>query len=188
MRQLADQLHPVFIAGLILLYVTTLKLVPVGRGPWLPWLVASVLLFLWVVYNRNKVPWPKLRWVFPFAVVALLWLMYLLSGVSLPVVFIQGLAIFVLVWAVFLVVALLRVMICRRTEGKSDKVIRHFDRWGESVYWQIANFVLLSSILLGWTRLWNAGMRGWWIDALLYLGIIVFISCIFARPPFVKPQ
>lgn len=184
-RQLADQLKTVFVAALLSLWAATLRLgenVPVKRGAWLPWVIASVFLFFWVVYRREKIRWPKLRWVLPFVAVALLWLMYLISGFSFPIGFYTSVAIGLLVWTVLLLAVLLIVMTRGLTEGKMGRTIRRFVTWGGSVSLPVTLFVLLTSVLLGWTRLWNAGMRGWWMDPLLYLGTIIFV--VVALVPF----
>lgn len=178
MRQVADQLKTVFIVGLLCLWLSTLKPevnVHVERGPWLPWLIVSVLLFSWVVYSRKKVRWPKLRWVFPFAAVALLWLMYLLSGVSFPTIFFTGLAVFLLAWTVLLLLTLVLIMTRWRAEGKLGKTITCGVKQGDYFYWQLSVLILLLSVVRGWTILWDVGMRGWWMDPLLYLGVLVFI-------------
>ena len=184
-RQLAGQLKTVFVAALLSLWAATLRLgenVPVKRGAWLPWVIASVFLFFWVVYRREKIRWPKLRWVLPFVAVALLWLMYLISGFSFPIAFYTSVAIGLLAWTVLLLVVLLIVMTRGLTEGKMDRTIRRFVTWGGSVSLPVTLFVLLTSVLLGWTRLWNAGMRGWWMDPLLYLGTIIVV--VVALVPF----
>ena len=101
--------------------------------------------------------------------------MYFLVGVSLPVEVLDVLAIVLLAWVVLLFIALLLAMPRRLTGRKLDNAIRHFAQWGEGVYRPLANAVLFISVLLGWIRLLNAGIRGWWMVPLLLLGMMICI-------------
>ena len=124
MKELADQLKTVFVAGLLLLWATTLESGVRGRGSWLPWLIGSVFLFFWAFFyiRRKKVSRPKLRWVAPFAAAGLLWLGYLLLGVSLPTEFLRGLAVVLLAWTIVLFVALILVMSRKSIKGRLNAV------------------------------------------------------------------
>lgn len=184
MKELADQLKTVFIAGLLLLWATTLESGPVERGSWVPWLIGSVFLFCWAFfYLRGKrISRPKLRWLAASAAAALLWLGYLLLGVSLPTGFLRLLAVVLLVWTILLFVTLLFVMSKKSIKGRLGDAIQRFTKWGGSFYWPLAVLVLLVSVLSAWARLWNSGTQDWWMRPILYFGIVVFIVVGIAIP------
>ena len=181
-RKLADQLKTGFVAALLILWVAALRSsgnIQVQRGSWLVWTIGSVVLFfLLLIYRKKNIRWPKLRWVLPLGAVALLWGMYFLSGISFPVGFFTSIAIILLLWTIVLAAALF-IATTKLPDGKVGIGIIEFTRWGDRLSWILTVFVFLMSILLGWTRLWNAGMRGWWMDPLLYLGIVIFLIFIY---------
>ena len=51
---------------------------------------------------------------------------------------------------------------------------------GNHAYLPLSFLVLFISVLLGWSKLWDVGGSGWWMDALLCLGIIVIMSVMVA--------
>ena len=175
-KLLSDQLKTSFIAILLVLWLRTLN-VTVHRGPWFPWLIASVLLFIWIIldYQKKKLLWPKLRWVLPFAAVIILWAFYFLSGVSFSPNFITIFAVILLFWTLFLVIALLLSMTKITPGGKLETRIKRLAIWGDAASWPLTIGVLLISILLGWVRLWNAGVKDWWMTPLLYWGVFILI-------------
>lgn len=181
-RQLADQLKTVFVATLLTLWTATLTLgenVPVSRGAWWPWAIASAFVFLWVVWRREKISWPKLKWAFPFVAAALMWAMYFIGGLSYPAGLFKGIAAFLFAWAVLLLVALLIVMTWRLKEGKVGRIIGWIVKFGGAASFPLSLLVLMSGIVMGWARLENAGMRGWWMTSILILGMIIFVVVAF---------
>jgi hypothetical protein len=177
-KQLSDQLKTAFISVLLVLWIPALNLsggATPTRGPWLPWVIASIILFSWFVYRRKRVRQPKFRWGYPFVAVIALWLMYFISGFSLPNWSFAILAAVLSLWTICLLITLLLIMARMLPEGKPVKATRRFAAVGEAISWPLTVLVLLTSVLLGWTRLWNTGMRGWWMDPLLYLGTLIFI-------------
>ncbi|MFC1870957.1 hypothetical protein ACFLYF_00935 [Chloroflexota bacterium] len=145
------------------------------RSPWLPWVIASIVLFSLLVYWRNKVRQPKFRWVYPVVAVMALWLMYFISGFSLPDWSFFVLAAVLSFWTICLLAALILTVVRLVPEGKPDRAIRRFVTVGEAISWPLTVLILLTSVLLGWTKLWNDGMRGWWMDPLIYIGTLIFI-------------
>lgn len=188
-KQLSDQLKTAFISVLLVLWIPALNLsgnaTPM-RGPWLPWVIASIILFSWFVYWRKRVRRRKFRWVYPFVAVIALWLMYFISGFSLPNWSFAIIAAVLSLWTICLLIALLLIMARMLPEGKPVKVIRRFATVGKAILWPLTVLVLLTSVLLGWTSIWNAGMRGWWMDPLLYLGILIFIVVAMYSIPHVS--
>jgi len=178
-KLLSDQLKTAFITILLLLWLTTLN-VTVHRGSALPWLIASVLLFIWLLlsYRKKKLRCPILRWLLPFAAVGVFWILYFLSGVSLSPNFIHVFVAILLLWTLILVLALLSSMAKITSGGKLEKAIIQLALWGDAASWPLTIGVLAISILLGWTRLWNAGIKDWWMDPLLYWGMLVLIVVI----------
>jgi hypothetical protein len=177
MRQLADQLITVFIVALLCLWLAATRSevnVPVERGPWLPWLIASVLLFSWAVYRRKNIRWPKLRWVLPFAAVAFLWLMYLIIGLSFPTEFFIGLAIFFLICTALLLLALGLIKTRWGIKGKLGKAITWVTKQ-KDIYWPLSVLVVFASIFLGWKMLLDAGVGHCWTKLFLWGGILVFL-------------
>lgn len=180
-KQLSDQLKAVFISTLLALWViaqNTDKCVTTTRGPWLPWVVASVFIFSYTVWRRNKIRWPKFRWVIPFLAVAVLWLMYFISGITLQgfmfVLFTIITGILVL-WTFHLIVTLILIIAGVSLQGKLGKYTRRFAELGDAASWPLTLLVLAASIIFGIARLESAGMSGWCMGALVCLGLFIFL-------------
>lgn len=176
-RQLANQLTTVFIVALLCCWLAATKSevnVPAERGPWLPWLIASVLFFSWVVYRRENIRWPKLRWVLPFAAVAFLWLMYLIIGLPFPTEFFIGLAILFLICTALLLLVLGLITTRWGTKGKLGKAITWVTKQRD-VYGQLSVLVVFASIFLGWKMLRDAGVGDCWTKPFLWGGVLVFL-------------
>lgn len=185
-RQLADQLKTVFVAALLTLWTAMLTLdanAPVSRGAWWPWAIASAFVFLWMVWRRKKIRWPKLRWAFPFVASALLWVMYFIGGLPYPAGLFKGIAAFLFAWTLLLLAGLVVVMTRGLKEGKLDRIIGRVVTWGGVASWSLSLLVLITGVILGWARLENAGMNGWWMTPILILGTVIFIvvACVIPR-------
>jgi len=176
-RQLSEQLKNAFIVALLVFWVSTLD-VTAKRPSWVIWAIGSVALFLFIVfsYPKKKLRRPKLRWVLPFLAVGLLWLMYFLTGVSVSSVYFKVLAIVLILWTVPLFLALITLMLKKTSsQGKLDGAIMQFASGGDIVSWYLTLVALFFSVILGWTRLWNAGIKDWWMEPILIWGIIIFV-------------
>lgn len=185
-RQLADQIKTVFVVGLLCLWLATLKSgvnVPAKREAWWHFVILSVFaLLLWLFWGRKKVRSPRLWWGLLCVMVGFVWLTYWISGISFPTGFFIVLAIGLFIWAVVLFLALVLIMARWEAEGKLGKAITWVVRQGDNVYWPLSLLALLTSVLMGWTRLWDAGARGWWMDPLLYLGLLMAIVVALVHP------
>jgi hypothetical protein len=181
-RQLADQLKTVFVVALLSLWLVMLNsrvTTTPKRLEWWPLVILSVLApILYLFWRRKRVHGFRL-WLPPCVVVVFIWIAYWISGVSLPAGLFIGLAIGLLAWAVVLFLALILIMTRWGSKGKLGKVIMWGAEWGEYIYWPLSFLVLLTSVLLGWIRLWDAGMRGWWMDPLLVLGVLMAVVVAF---------
>lgn len=186
-RQLADQLKTVFVAGLLSLWAAELRSgvsVPPPRESWWHFVfVSALVLVLYLVWGRKKIPRPW-RWVFLCGMLGYLWLFYYISGILVSIWFPRGLAIFLFAWTLFLLFAIVPTMYGPWGERKLGKVVTRVVKQGDSFMLLLSFFVLFTSILLGLGRLSNAGERGWWMDALLILGMIVIISYVVIYPVY----
>ncbi|MFA5308221.1 MAG: hypothetical protein WC370_01895 [Dehalococcoidales bacterium] len=177
-RQLADQLKTVFIAALLTLWTATLTVgsnTPVNRGSWLLWAIASPFAFLWLVLQREKIRWPKLKWVFPFLAVALLWGLYFLGGVSFDAGVFKGIAAVLFGWSILVLLIMLVVMTWNPKQEKLNRIIGWIVTRGGAAAFPLSLLVLISGIIMGFARLENAGMKGWWMTSILIVGVIIFI-------------
>jgi len=178
-RQLGDQLKTVFIVGLLSLWLAALKSgvnVALKRQPW--WysaITSALVLLLYFLWGIKKVPVRGLRWATPFVMVGFVWIAYWISGLSFPAGLFIWLAGGLFIWAFVLFLALILIMTRWRSKGKLSKAIKWIVKWGDIAYWPLSFIVLLTSVLLGWIRLWDAGVRGWWMDPLLVLGVLMSI-------------
>jgi len=180
-KQLSDQLRTVFISTLIALWVIVQnidKSITVTRGPWLPWVIASVVIFSYTVWRRKNIRWPKLRWVIPFLAVAILWLMYFIGGLALQGFMFILVIIFtsiLLLWTFHLIVSLISIMAGVSLQGKFGRYTRQFAEWGDAASWPLILFVLVASIVFGITRLESVGIKDWQMIALTCLGLFIFL-------------
>ena len=181
-RQLADQLKTVFVVALLSLWLVTLNSTVTAtpkRLEWWPLVILSVLApLVYLFWRRKRVHGFKL-WLPPGVVVVFIWIAYWISGVPLPAGLFVGLAIGLLIWAVVLFLALILITTRWGSEGKLGNVIMRGAEGGEYIYWPLSFLVLLTSILLGWFSLWDAGMRDWWMDPLLILGVLMAVVVAF---------
>jgi hypothetical protein len=115
----------------------------------------------------------------------LIWFEYWISGISSPVVFLKIIGYVLLAWAAFLLAALVFVMGRCGRKGKLGELISKVAKWGDDANGPLSVALLASSVILGWSRLWSTGYRGWWMAALLYLGVamlyIVASAPLFSR-------
>lgn len=180
--QLTDQLKTVFIVALLSLWLATLnsKLTATPkRLEWWPLVILSILApLIYVLWARKRVHGFRL-WLPPCVMVVFIWIAYLISGIQLPAGLFVGLAIGLLVWAVVLFLALILIMTRWGSEGKLGNAIMRGAEWGEYIYWPLSFLALLTSVLLGWFTLWDADMRGWWMDPLLVLGVLMAVVVAF---------
>ncbi len=177
-RQLADQLSTVFVVGLLTLWLVILKSgraieAPVERDPWWYFLIFSILvLLLWWFWVRKKVRHPRLRWVLPCMMIGFIWLIYWISGVSFPTAFFIILTAVLFIWAVVLLLALLLIR-TRWGQNKLGKAITWCVLRGDHIYSPLSFLVLFTSVLQGWKSLHDAGATGWWMYALLLVGVLM---------------
>lgn len=188
-RQLADQLKTAFIVGLLSLWLwaTTLKSganVPATKEPWWHFVIASALvLVVWSLWMRKKGLNFRRYWWFPCVVVAVMYLTYWIRGVSVPEEFFRILAIVLFIFASILLLALVLVMIGFGGDGKLGNTIRGVVIRGSYVSWSLSLVALAASVILGWSRLSDAGATGWWMDALILLGLAI-IAVVSLVPPW----
>lgn len=173
-RQLVDQLKTAFIMGLLVLWLATLKSAPGTREAYWVFVILSVAVALfWFVWRWKKRH--ALRGWLPFVMLGvmegLIWFTYWISGVSTNVLELEIIGYLLLLWAGLLLLALVLVMVGRGTNGKLGKAISKGAEWGNNANAQLSVASLSCSVILGWSRLLNAGYRGWWIVVLLYLGV-----------------
>jgi hypothetical protein len=187
-RQLIDQLKTAFIMGLLTLWLATLKSSPGKREAWwffVIFAVAGLVLVLWVVRRRKKGGHP-LSWWYPFVMLCIIegvvLLVYWISGVSFSVVGLKIIGSFLLVWAFLASSALFLLMFRCATKGKLGKVVIKGAKWGYDASPMLSLGLFSCSFILGWSRLLNAGYRGWWIDALGYLGMAILLLVAWATP------
>jgi hypothetical protein len=188
-RQLADQLKNVFVAGLLSLWVATMTPntgASTHSGSWWSWAIASVFVFFWMVWRREKIRWPKLKWVFPFIAAALMWVMYFIGNIPFSAGAFKGIGAFLLAGALLLFVALVRVITKGLKEGRIDRIIRRIVIWGGAASFPLSLLALMSSIVSGWARLESAGMRGWWTTPLLIFGVLILI--VVGLAPFYREK
>ena len=177
-RQLADQLKTVFVALLVSIYATELMSgtnMPLQREPWWHFVILSVAVpFIWWFIGRKKLSkswwWGSLCFVLGY-----LWILYGISGIRFPAWFFMIFVIFLLGWTLLDLFALVLKMRRPWKEGKLSKVIAPIVKRLDPASWLLGLFVLITSILLGWMRLMKPGVSGFWMDALLILGMIVII-------------
>jgi hypothetical protein len=163
--------------GLLTLWLATLKSAPGRREEWWVYVILSVVvLVLWFVWWRKRVR-SALGWRLPLVMLALIegliWFTYWISGVSTNVVVLEIIGYGLLVWAVLLFSALCLVMVRSGTKGKLGKAISKAAEWGDAASAPLSVTLLSSSVVLGWSRLWDAGHRGLVMDVLLYLGVLM---------------
>lgn len=178
-RQLADQLTTVFIVGILCLWLAATRPevnVPAERLPWWYFVILSaVALPLWLLVGRKKDIHPRRRWGFFCVALGLIWLMYLIQGISFGSGFFYSLAGILLIWAALLLLALFLLTTRWGAEGKLGKAIT----WAikqRNVYDPLSILVVFASIFLGWKMLWDTGIRDWWMTPLLLLGLLVLVA------------
>jgi hypothetical protein len=177
-RQLADQLKTVFVALLVSIYATILMSgtnVPLQRESWWHFVIVSVVVPpIWWFMGRKKLSkgwwWGSLCFVLGYV-----WFLYWISGIRLPTLFFIIFIIFLLGWTLFDLFALALKIHRPWKEGKISRVIAPIVKRLDPASWLLGLFVLITSILLGWMRLMKPGVSGFWMDALLILGMIVII-------------
>ena len=180
-KQLSDQLRTVFISTLLAFWVIAQnisKSVTITRGPWLPWAIASVLIFAYTVCRRKHIRWPKLRWVIPFLAVAILGLMYYISGLTLQgvMLIIFGILTGILVlWILHLSVTLISIMARVSLQGRFGRYTKCFVEYGENASRPLTLLVLVAGIVFGITRLSDVGVKGWQMTALVCFGLFIFL-------------
>jgi hypothetical protein len=173
-KTLADQVKNMFVASLLALWVGTLHSnvnVPKERGSWIIWLIASIGIFIWIIVQRNRIRWPKLKWIFPLIAVGFMWLLYFISGISFPSIVLTIIGICLVAWTLFLLVLLVLVLYTNLLHQFINKVVD----WNGSFTFPITFLVLMTSVVLGWTRLRDTGINEWSMNLLLILGILVII-------------
>jgi hypothetical protein len=190
-RQLVDQLKTAFIMALLTLWLATLKSAPGKREAWWVFMILSiVVMVIWLVWW-----WKKARrapkWWLPFVMLVviegLIWFDYWISGISSNVIGLEVIGYFLLLWAVLLLLALVLSMFRPVRNGNMGEVISKVARWGDNANGPLSVALLASSVILAWSRLWSAGYSGWWMAALLYLGVAM-LYIVAAAPLFSRSE
>ncbi len=179
LRQLAEQLKTVFVALLVSILSTQLMSgvnLPLKREPWWHFVIVSVVaVLIWWFLGRKKIPRGR-WWGSLCGVIAYVWFLYYISGTSFPVGVLWLFASVLFLWTLFDLFAIVLITRSSWEEGKIGKCTALGVEKLDSVSLPLGLFVLVTSVFLGWLRLLNAGLRGWLMNGLLVMGIIVMIA------------
>jgi len=177
--RLGDLLKTFFVVGLLSLWVgeqNSGRSISPTRLAWWPYVLVSIFVFVaYLLIAAKKVHSPIWRWLFGILFLGLVWFPYVISWYPPPASFLTVLAgiLLVLAFILFLVLLLALVLKKRAVWNKLDRPFRHFVTWGNDVSWPLSLVALLASVLLGWARLKESNVHGWWMDPLLYMGILI---------------
>jgi small-conductance mechanosensitive channel len=108
-------------------------------------------------------------------VLGYVWFLYWISGIRLTLFF-MIFVFFLLGWTLLDLFALVLKMRRRWKEGKTSRVIELIVKRLDFLAWLLGLFVLITGVWLGWMRLMELGVMGFWMDALLILGVLVIIA------------
>ena len=178
-KKLADQLKTVFAMCLLVFGLAAVNLggnAPSKRLAWYPFVIfTAIFLVYYFGRGRKKVAVnPRyIRWIIPFFIVAVIWLYYGVSGISLSKDGLIWIGVCMLIWSSILLLSLFWIMNEWGVKRKPTKTIIWFVKNGNYAYWPLSIVVLLASVILGCAKLWDAGERGWWTYALFYLGVLL---------------
>lgn len=175
-RQLVDKLSTIFVVGLISLWLGFKPVVevPAERLAWWPFVIFSLLVALLWFWWKKRGSHPRPRWWYLCIVIITIWVMYWLSGVSVPPVSFRVLAGILFSWVVVLCLA----FVLDKTSYKQSKLGKAVIRTamhGDHLYPFLLFVVLWTSVFTLWASLKDTGARGNWMYALLLVGILISV-------------
>jgi len=87
----------------------------------------------------------------------------------------KGIAAVLFGWSILVLLIMLVVMTWNPKQEKLNRIIGWIVTRGGAAAFPLSLLVLISGIIMGFARLENAGMKGWWMTSILIVGVIIFI-------------
>ncbi len=175
-RTVANQLGPVFLVGLLSLWLVGTSKSEEFKftAPlWWPWVLFAVLFLAWYIIWGRKSLIGVLRWLLPIIILILIAVYYVVSGINMPNWFFILLATIFILWSLFLIVLMVLLSIKGSRKLADNKCI---NMAVQSISRPISLTALLTAIIFGVIRLITQGTSDRLINCLLILGMLVWLA------------